>query len=214
MHESQYPRNKCVFYIIPFLILDGSNCTVKIDGKTVNKAVGEIWNSSKDLCLKHTCEIEPNGTAIESTFREYCSHQCNNVSIRCWSVCKYPDRIRFNLFTYLISLRIMNWCRKKVNAAVNVCESDAPSTIKRTTLAICGKVKTNANFMNVPAINSLMISLRPKLFRIRNHVRSLMIARPIKFIWKIVAHIVKWINSQQIKRIYPILYMIWRKIMQ
>lgn len=70
-------------HIIPFSFLDESNCTVKIDGKTINKAIGEIWSSSKDLCLKHTCEIGPNGTAIESTFSEYCSHHCNNVRIRC-----------------------------------------------------------------------------------------------------------------------------------
>lgn len=57
-----------------------SKCIVNIDGRMLEKTVGEVWNSPNDLCLKHTCEIAPNGIAVESTFQEYCYHKCNNVS--------------------------------------------------------------------------------------------------------------------------------------
>lgn len=63
-----------------FYFLDKTKCLVNIDGRILEKPAGDIWNSPSDLCLKHTCEIKSNGTAVESTFREYCFHECNNVS--------------------------------------------------------------------------------------------------------------------------------------
>lgn len=36
--------------------------------------------SADDSCVKHTCEIDSNGAAVQSIFREYCNHQCEDVN--------------------------------------------------------------------------------------------------------------------------------------
>lgn len=56
-----------------------NSCRILVDGITLVKQIGDVWNSADDLCLKHTCEIDQTGEPVESTFREYCSHSCLNV---------------------------------------------------------------------------------------------------------------------------------------
>lgn len=81
----RFQTNSLIFIFFSFLfdfchgVADRKKCLVDIRGQTYEKAAGDIWNSSDDFCLKHTCEIGPNGIPIESTFREYCSHSCSNV---------------------------------------------------------------------------------------------------------------------------------------
>lgn len=72
--------NKFIFSL-NVLPLETSKCQVRINGHLTEKLVGEIWNSSSDVCMKHTCEIDSKGAAVERTFREYCYHTCSNVCI-------------------------------------------------------------------------------------------------------------------------------------
>lgn len=60
-------------------MVDPSTCHVIMDGVELEKQVGDVWSSTDDLCLKHTCELDQTGGPIESTFSEYCSHACLNV---------------------------------------------------------------------------------------------------------------------------------------
>lgn len=76
-HESQFCVDRQ--YISFLLIADNSTCRVEINGKLMKKSLGEVWNSVNDLCQKYTCEMGPNGEAIEKDFREYCLHACHNV---------------------------------------------------------------------------------------------------------------------------------------
>lgn len=50
-----------------------------MNGKLMEKSIGDVWNSVDDLCQKYTCEMGPNGEALEKSFREYCLHSCHNV---------------------------------------------------------------------------------------------------------------------------------------
>lgn len=83
--ESKERKSELIIFFLSFSfdslhnIADRKKCLIDIEGRSYEKAAGDIWNSSNDLCLKHTCEIGPNGIPIESTFREYCLHSCSNV---------------------------------------------------------------------------------------------------------------------------------------
>lgn len=114
----------------------------------IEKSAGDVWNSSIDLCLKHTCELNSNGTAVESTFREYCYLTCSNVR-KSVLLNKNSIAAKKNIFLCFNSNRIMIWFRKRVNAVANVFVSGARSTIKHITLVTCGKVKINVDSSNV-----------------------------------------------------------------
>lgn len=69
------------FYLFPELDnVVSSKCSIQINGQTVEKAVGEVWSSAQDVCMKHACELAENGTAREISFQEYCFQTCYNVS--------------------------------------------------------------------------------------------------------------------------------------
>lgn len=102
--------------ISSFLIADNSTCRVEINGKLMKKSLGEVWNSVNDLCQKYTCEMGPNGEAIEKDFREYCLHSCHNVR----GVDYVSPRISNNFSLLYVCTRITTWYRKKVNVVVNV----------------------------------------------------------------------------------------------
>lgn len=60
--------------------IESPKCHVRINGQLSQKAIGDIWNSSSELCTKHTCEIDASGRPAEKTFREYCIQTCQNVN--------------------------------------------------------------------------------------------------------------------------------------
>lgn len=68
-----------IFLLLFSIITDKTKCIVNIGDQTVEKSTGDVWNSEKDLCLKHTCERNASGVAVETTFREYCYLTCYNV---------------------------------------------------------------------------------------------------------------------------------------
>lgn len=78
--------------------LDKTKCVVIKEGNLATKSIGDIWISENDLCVKHTCELDQNGFAVESIFREYCNHQCEQVNMN-----NFPKSLELN-----ISLTIMH----------------------------------------------------------------------------------------------------------
>lgn len=65
-----------------FLFSDLPKCHIQVNDVLIEKSVGDVWNSTSDTCMKHTCEVDDRGNAVERTFREYCTahHTCNDVS--------------------------------------------------------------------------------------------------------------------------------------
>lgn len=57
-----------------------SKCLVFVDGKPVEKQIGDVWTTSDDLCMKHTCELSSKGVPKATTFQEYCYYTCYNAS--------------------------------------------------------------------------------------------------------------------------------------
>lgn len=135
-----------IYDYFPSRIADNSTCRVGMNGKFVEKSIGDVWNSVEDLCQKYICEMGPNGQALQKSFREYCLHSCNNVrSANCglsWT--------RNNCFLFPCN-RITIWCRRKVNVVANVWNDAVQWTMKRMQLVRCGKVTISAHSTNAVA---------------------------------------------------------------
>lgn len=63
------------------LAAESSKCLVFIDGNPVEKHNGDVWTTSDDLCMKHTCELTAKGVPKVTTFQEYCYYTCYNVRL-------------------------------------------------------------------------------------------------------------------------------------
>ncbi|XP_031635309.1 laccase-1-like [Contarinia nasturtii] len=91
-------------------ITDATKCFFNNNGTLMTKAIGEIWThlgDSGDICVKHVCDMDINGIAVESIFHEYCNHQCEqgfrmvHLKGECCGEC-VPKRCSYKNQTYNI----------------------------------------------------------------------------------------------------------------